>query len=231
MTDTQVPPPSSGLNGSSSTVVTATGTESVDPASSLRAAALLTLKSNKRRKPTKDHNSSLARRPPTDEIFLQLDYGQEQDSAQTSHQPTHPQAEVQPQPQPQPPEADPGQIREEGEISDTEGTVPAPVKRKSSLYQEAEHPPGPDVAKYTTTMVQSPKSTSPVKLEVEPRLFRDNLNDSMQPNPISTADSPRDVLMHNASYVCDENHVRPGLLSLYWSACGASACLPFFCLQ
>ena len=218
MTDTQVQPPSSELNGASSTVMTATGTESVDPASSLRAAALLTLKSNKRRKPTKDHNSSLARRPPTDEIILQLDYGQEQDSAQTSHQPalpTHPQAEAQPQPQPQPQplEADPGQIREEGEISDTEGTVPAPVKRKSSLYQEAEHPPpGPDVAKYTTTMLQSPKSISPVKLEVEPRLFRDNLNDS-----VPTADPPRDVLMHDAaphSYVCDENHVRPGLLSL-----------------
>jgi len=82
---------SSGSSGSSSSSLLP------DPASSLRAAALLTLKS-KRRKPTS--GTSADRRPAVDDNAnaLQLDYGQQES---------------------EPIEVD---IREEGEISDTEGT-------------------------------------------------------------------------------------------------------------
>ncbi|KAJ7134715.1 hypothetical protein C8R44DRAFT_870318 [Mycena epipterygia] len=98
---------------------------SSDPASSLRAAALLTLKS-KRRKPTVDTSGSSghSQRPPTTDSSLQLDYGQEDTGSsptdvaiplKTSH-----------------PDLEDGQMREEGEISDSED-APSKSASKTTL--------------------------------------------------------------------------------------------------
>ncbi|KAJ7784465.1 hypothetical protein B0H16DRAFT_1681862 [Mycena metata] len=78
-----------------------------DPADSLRAAALLTLKA-KRRKPTVDTN----RQPPTD-ASLQLDYGQDDIDSFSADVPM-PTASLALKPDPEDPN------REEGEISDSE---------------------------------------------------------------------------------------------------------------
>ncbi|KAJ6559098.1 hypothetical protein DFH09DRAFT_1316861 [Mycena vulgaris] len=97
---------------------------SSDPASSLRAAALLTLKS-KRRKPVVDTSgSSGPHRPPPTDTSLQLDYGQEDiDSSPTdvaippvSLKTSHPDLED-------------GQTREEGEISDSEDAPSKPLSK------------------------------------------------------------------------------------------------------
>ncbi|OBZ68743.1 hypothetical protein A0H81_11119 [Grifola frondosa] len=80
-----------------------------DPAASLRAAALLTLKS-KRRKPL---SASDAPRPVAVPPSIQLDYGQEEPSGASSiaSSPAAPPASI---------DVDDGQTREEGEISDSE---------------------------------------------------------------------------------------------------------------
>ncbi|KAK7048450.1 MADS-box domain-containing protein [Favolaschia claudopus] len=84
-----------------------------DPASSLRAAALLTLKS-KRRKPTVDISalSGLPQRPQTTDPSVQLDYGQDDiASSPTDVAMTGPTLKNEP---------NDNQPREEGEISDSE---------------------------------------------------------------------------------------------------------------
>ncbi|KAJ7147043.1 hypothetical protein C8R43DRAFT_1011618 [Mycena crocata] len=99
---------------------------SSDPASSLRAAALLTLKS-KRRKPTIDTsgNPGPSQRPPPTDTSLQLDYGQEDIGSSPTDvamvpvplKASHPDLE------------DAGQTREEGEISDSEDALSKPVPK------------------------------------------------------------------------------------------------------
>ncbi|KAJ7095792.1 hypothetical protein B0H15DRAFT_71624 [Mycena belliarum] len=98
---------------------------SSDPADSLRAAALLTLKS-KRRKPIADPSGSsgLSQRPPPTDTSVQLDYGQEDIGSsptdvampsvplKTSH-----------------PDSEDGQLREEGEISDSEDSPSKPPSK------------------------------------------------------------------------------------------------------
>ncbi|KAJ7695646.1 hypothetical protein B0H17DRAFT_1054987 [Mycena rosella] len=89
---------------------------SSDPASSLRAAALLTLKT-KRRKPVVDTSGSPGpfQRPPPTDTSLQLDYGQED----IGSSPTDVAMPPAPLKAPHPGNED-GQTREEGEISDSE---------------------------------------------------------------------------------------------------------------
>ncbi|KAF7365121.1 MADS-box domain-containing protein [Mycena venus] len=89
-----------------------------DPASSLRAAALLTLKS-KRRKPVVDTSgaSGLSQRPPPADTSVQLDYGQD-DISSSPTDVAMPPAQLKLDPED-------GQLREEGEISDSED---APIR-------------------------------------------------------------------------------------------------------
>ncbi|KAJ6605679.1 hypothetical protein B0H10DRAFT_2076626, partial [Mycena sp. CBHHK59/15] len=122
---------------------------SSDPASSLRAAALLTLKS-KRRKPVVDTSGSSgpSQRPLTTDTSVQLDYGQED----IASSPT----DVVMAPVPlkdSHPDMEDGQLREEGEISDSEDSasksIPGPsavVKAESPTYNlldRIEDPPHP----------------------------------------------------------------------------------------
>ncbi|KAJ7175950.1 hypothetical protein C8R46DRAFT_1080160 [Mycena filopes] len=92
--------------------------EGSDPADSLRAAALLTLKA-KRRKPIVDTSGSPLRPPPVDHS-LRLDYGQDDiDSSPT---------DVAMPPPLKPDPEDPN--REEGEISDSEEALSKPASSK-----------------------------------------------------------------------------------------------------
>jgi hypothetical protein len=98
-----------------------------DPASSLRAAALLTLKA-KRRKPVVDTSgsASLSQRPPPTDSSLQLDYGQEDISSSPTDvaTPTLPLKTSS--------DVEDGQVREEGEISDSEDAPSKPLPNPAS---------------------------------------------------------------------------------------------------
>ncbi|KAJ7761581.1 hypothetical protein DFH07DRAFT_815476 [Mycena maculata] len=151
---------------------------SSDPASSLRAAALLTLKS-KRRKPTVDisGNSGSSHRPPTTDTSLQLDYGQED----ISSSPT----DVAMPPVPlkaSHPDTEDGQMREEGEISDSEDALSKPGS-KSALPVDA-----PTIIK-----VESPTHN-----------LLDRTRDPPHPEP-SLDPVPL------GEFIVDPDHVRPGL--------------------
>lgn len=115
-----------------------------DSMSSLRAAALLSLKSKRRARPPADEpapvqapsNGNFSRPPTTDDGAMQLDYGSEETPAQPA--PSVPAGGPSPQaPAPSTPlnaedgQIRDGQIREEGEISDgdqtpTNGFTPLP---------------------------------------------------------------------------------------------------------
>ncbi|KAJ7600714.1 hypothetical protein C8J56DRAFT_911077 [Mycena floridula] len=157
-----------------------------DPASSLRAAALKTLKS-KRRKPASDSPAKpeLPTRPPPPSE-PQLDYGQE-DIASSP-----------PEREPSPPASDTeaGQLREEGEISDSEeaaaaataiGPKPATPKPSTQLEIQIKRSPSPRSA----TIV--PKVESPTQSIFEA------LN-----RPVASLDE-------RPIYAVDADHVRPGL--------------------
>ncbi|KAJ6585077.1 hypothetical protein B0H19DRAFT_409694 [Mycena capillaripes] len=96
-----------------------------DPASSLRAAALLTLKS-KRRKPIVDTSggSVLPQRPQPTDTSVQLDYGQE-DIGSSPTDVAMPSAPLK-NPHPDPEDE---KLREEGEISDSEDAPSKPVSK------------------------------------------------------------------------------------------------------
>ncbi|KAJ6477342.1 hypothetical protein C8R47DRAFT_1219894 [Mycena vitilis] len=98
-----------------------------DPASSLRAAALLTLKP-KRRKPIVDTDTSgdqgLSQRPPAPETSVQLDYGQE-DIGSSPTDVAMPSVAL----KGSHPDSEDGQLREEGEISDSEEASSKPVSK------------------------------------------------------------------------------------------------------
>ncbi|KAJ7259537.1 hypothetical protein B0H12DRAFT_1108572 [Mycena haematopus] len=109
--------PNSVENGAKSPVASDS-----DPVSSLRAAALLTLKS-KRRKPIVDTSgaSGPSQRPPPTDTSVQLDYGQDD----VGSSPT----DVAMPPLKRDPED--GQTREEGEISDSEEAQSKPASKRS----------------------------------------------------------------------------------------------------
>ncbi|KAJ7819385.1 hypothetical protein B0H14DRAFT_2836664 [Mycena olivaceomarginata] len=112
-------------NGAKSPVASAS-----DPASSLRAAALLTLKS-KRRKPNVDTSggSGPSQRPPPSDTVVQLDYGQD-DIGSSPTDVAMPMAPLKRDPED-------GPSREEGEISDSEE---GPVKAHTPTVVKVESP-------------------------------------------------------------------------------------------
>ncbi|KAJ7212022.1 hypothetical protein GGX14DRAFT_362304 [Mycena pura] len=106
----------------------AQGLDSSDPASSLRAAALLTLKS-KRRKPVDTAGSSGRPHPQLSDTSIQLDYGQEEvikSSTKDVEMPPVPSLKTSNS------GTEDGQMREEGEISDSED-APSKVVSKIGL--------------------------------------------------------------------------------------------------
>ncbi|KAK0201808.1 hypothetical protein DFS33DRAFT_1264121 [Desarmillaria ectypa] len=186
-----------------------------DPASSLRAAALLTLKS-KRRKAAGEQSATAAlpARPPPIADSFQLDYGQEDGSSSTARAPA-------PGPsKPYPVDMEDGQIREEGEISDSEeqlATV-APARTKQSplpMRTPQPQPPQLEPAHEIKSSLASPSRTAVTKQESSPILL-ERIAD-ISPSPLEIRDSPNMAVDIDESYDSDlylalgPDHVRPGL--------------------
>ena len=138
-----------------------------DIASSLRAAALL---SRKRRKVDPDASAL----PPrlAQEPSLQLDYGNDEQDIED------------------------GQIREEGEISDTEASPPP---RPS--------PTPPPRLRQRPFTLQPPEPLPPSRTEVTPA-------SPLEPSDPQAWQPPAEpFLFETSTYLLDAHHVRPGLSS------------------
>ncbi|KAF5382596.1 hypothetical protein D9615_002894 [Tricholomella constricta] len=178
----------------------AASTSASDPASSLRAAALLTLKL--RRKAQADPAiSTLPSRPPPGEPALQLDYGQEESTSTPR--------EASPPPTVEPPES---QAREEGEISDEEATQPTAARP----ILRAPTPPPPGRQRHPTPSTSAvphiershPKPKLSERISDPPTgpgfatIEQATMSDYMQPNP------PH---LQGSRYLPNADHVRPGV--------------------
>ncbi|KAK0188033.1 hypothetical protein F5146DRAFT_738167 [Armillaria mellea] len=183
-----------------------------DPASSLRAAALLTLKS-KRRKVAGEQSSTAAlpARPPPITDSFQLDYGQEDGSSSTARAPA-------PGPsKPYPVDMEDGQIREEGEISDSEEQLAtaAPARTKQSSLTPQPQPSQLEPAHEIKSSLASPSRTAVTKQESPPILL-ERITD-ISPSPLEVHDSSNMVVDVDESYsnnpylALGPDHVRPGL--------------------
>lgn len=205
---------SSSTSGPSTTVS--------DPASTLRAAALLTLKS-KRRKPAATHPSSVPSlsRPPPPENQFQLDYGQDDISSSPPSSSAIPSASKV-APRPPSPDIEDGQIREEGEISEEDESA-------ALVVSKPEHPPGQAIKppqQPTSSRQEDIRFTTPPSGHIIPKLESPapNLHEGISITtsnhgelgygPTSTRLSDEDAVI-----MVDPNHVRPGLLS---------QCLPYY---
>jgi hypothetical protein len=189
-----------------------------DPALSLRAAALLTLKS-KRRKPTDQSLSVLPRPSPADTSF-QLDYGQEDIVSSPPASVLVPTPSIDP-PSATAPEVEDGQIREEGEISDSEGTPPPASKLAlpSTPKESLKSLPAPLDLKSTQHKSLPPRSTG-VKVESPTHHLLDRITDPPplalgQPGSSGMTTSTDVSFIDNPPYLLDADHVRPGLASSF----------------
>lgn len=187
--------------------------DSVDPAQSLRAAALL---SRKRRKVAVEQPPVLPQRPPVEQT-LHLDYGQEDTATSSAPSANFPATETRvpstSEEVPNPiPEIEDGQIREEGEISDTEEAAPPP--RPTS--------PPPKFRRLETSskdaVASKLVSTSPVESNIRhrpsPRLespftSKPAFESEIYKSPPSTFLQP--YILETSAYRLDPDHVRPGL--------------------
>lgn len=183
-----------------------------DPASSLRAAALLTMKP-KRRKPTADQPAGLPQRPiPSG---LMLNYGEEESSPPTTAASSALDKASTP----------PGKVvalqvednREEGEISDTEATPPAKPKASPRKTQKAKA-----TAAVKKSIKASPKTSPtsakpPSHAKLPPTSPKQEIS---LPTPVDGPSAPlAPAFQHGPpqtlSYVVDADHVRPGLASSF----------------
>ncbi|KAL0580639.1 hypothetical protein V5O48_001369 [Marasmius crinis-equi] len=202
---------------------------SVTPAQStsdptlLRAAALSTLKS-KRRKPASSQSSVPLSRPVVIDNSVQLDYGQDDsEPSRTEGHPTylHPNTSAEDLQDPQ--------SREEGEISDSEEAsgLPKSVEQPtppspSNIPTEPEPEPttSSDVHLQTRTSLP-PDEVAPLKSESPPppSTLLDRISDPDKPAPDAEGNEPSLSESHPADTMdvdlsgpfVDENHVRPGL--------------------
>lgn len=191
--------------------------DSVDPAQSLRAAALL---SRKRRKVTVEQPPVIPQRPLVEQT-LHLDYGQEDTATSSTPSANFPATETRAPSTSEEihnpiSEIEDGQIREEGEISDTEEAAPPP--RPTS--------PPPKFRRLETsskdTVASKRVSTSPVESNnrhrPSPRLespFTSNpaFGSEIYQSPPPTFLQP--FVLETPTYRLDPDHVRPGLASSY----------------
>jgi hypothetical protein len=179
-----------------------------DSMSSLRAAALLSLKAKRKTKPADgaDATASQSKHPhPVPTVAsgpdaMQLDYGGPEDTAaNTAAAPVLP-AEV---PKPQTPsDVEEGQIREEGEISDSENT---PTVDQPPLL--------------ATTLPSARPGRPAVSVDTTANLF--SIGASSAGDNSSTAPTmlPSGASSQAPFYGLDANHVRPGLASTWLLLC------------
>ncbi|TFY60168.1 hypothetical protein EVJ58_g5315 [Rhodofomes roseus] len=178
-----------------------------DPAASLREAALLTLKSRRRKLGSGSEPAGIPPRPQVVQVTsvepsIQLDYGQEEPSGGSSTASVSSVAQSAKSATPEP-EEDDGQGREEGEISDSEPTPASPVAQPE-VAREAKIKPAPRaVVKPPTPAKPIPNKTTTAPGPSPPRESNDvsgqSASDLMPPPPPPLP------------YVLDEKHVRPGL--------------------
>jgi hypothetical protein len=192
--------------------------DSVDPAQSLRAAALL---SRKRRKVAVEQPPVPPQRPQVEQT-LHLDYGQEDTATSSAPSVNFPATETRApstsEEVPNPiPEIEDGQIREEGEISDTEEAAPPP--RPTS--------PPPKFRRLETsskdTVASRPVPTSPVESSIRhrssPRLESPFTSKPVFESEIYQSPPPtflQPFILQTPTYRLDPDHVRPGLASSCW---------------
>ncbi|KAJ3987937.1 hypothetical protein F5890DRAFT_1494893 [Lentinula detonsa] len=186
-----------------------------DAASSLRAAALLTLKkSNKRRKVDSDHaqSSVLLTRAAVVDNSVQLDYGQDDGDTDISSSPLEKSSSLkQSPPSSKISEADmeDGQVREEGEISDSEETA---LKGAANAQSKVTTPLPTSKRRTPPTTSQDnklPSSTLVPKAESSSHSLLDRI--SAVPPPSSKSPQRVEGTHEERSYFIDVEHVRPGL--------------------
>lgn len=178
-----------------------------DPASSLRAAALLSRKS-KRRNPPSDSTVSLppqARPVPTDSS-IQLDYGQDDIASSPPDVPMDPvNTPANSKPEVSFQDMEDGQLREEGEISESEGPNSTPPSPKRAAYpprlSNRNDSPPRDTRPSTPPRLAYPKVESPT------HNLLNRIGDPISEDP--------DVSFADTSLLVDADHVRPGLASSY----------------
>lgn len=189
---------------------------SLDQVSSLRAAALSTLRAAKRRKPGVEKLVPSRPPPPTS---IQLDYGLDEDS------PPNPQVPIKPpSPVPEPnvvnsssSHSEDVQMREEGEISEEEEVQPpAPQVLKETCKSPINEPKSPaksspSVRPYPTAPGASNRSPPPSR-----RIPEASPVSPLSSRHRSTTPSGHRVHLSTAQLALlalDPNHVRPGLQS------------------
>jgi hypothetical protein len=210
-----------------------------DPASSLRAAALLTLKS-KRRRPTNDQSTAQvlpARPPPPLDVGFQLDYGQE-DTASSPHDGLTRTLGLAPvlSTSPVATPAEDVQMREEGEISDEENP-PTPVERPSPDSARSQSLPRPIGTAPHGRRSTPPNSTGPNLEATQPRTrLSDRITESTFPavshgQDVASSSMAIDDIQEVSDsplYSLDTNHVRPGLACQCFDFFGGSISLSIF---
>lgn len=150
---------------------------SSDPVSSLRAAALSTLKSKRRKTAVVEKLASVPLRPPPPSDSFQLDYGQEDNNRDvTKSDAAPPVSEIPVSKEKLPnPTAD-TQMREEGEISDEEGPPTLPMQTDHHARKSTKSPvPVKSVTPETNTALEA--KPTPPPLSPSPR----SLTPEMQP--------------------------------------------------
>ncbi|KAG1745966.1 uncharacterized protein EDB91DRAFT_1119873 [Suillus paluster] len=187
--------------------------DSVDPAQSLRAAALL---SRKRRKVAAEQPPTVPQRPQVDQT-VHLDYGQEETATPSEPSANFPATQIKALSTSEEahtpiPEIEDGQIREEGEISDTEEAAPPPARptspppkfrRLETSSKDSKLVPTSPVLESNARNRHSPHLDSPFassKSAFESETF--------QPPP-PTFSQP--FFLETSTYRLDPDHVRPGL--------------------
>ncbi len=177
-------------------------TTSEDFAATLRAAALMTLKS-KRRKPTVVKTEPIPIRSFAEPPSIELDYGQEEPTGASSiaSSPVIPPATALAPPvqsASKPMDVDEGAYREEGEISDSEMASATP-QAKAEPQSPVLHKASPVIPQMQSQT--QPEPSEPVALPTA----------SAAPAPLLL---PHELFaLPEAPALVDENHARPGLAS------------------
>ncbi|KAJ4482028.1 hypothetical protein J3R30DRAFT_3455971 [Lentinula aciculospora] len=188
-----------------------------DAASSLRAAALLTLKKpGKRRKTNVDQAQSAAHliRPAAVDNSVQLDYGQDDGDTDIASSPAEKPSSLQQQSISSTKildfEMEDGQVREEGEISDSEEpasvNVVANARPKVPTTSPTSKRPAPPTPPHNHHL---PSST----FSPEEETSSHSLLDRMSTVPLPSSKSPQRVESSDREQTdfVDVDHVRPGL--------------------
>ncbi|KAH9936663.1 uncharacterized protein B0H18DRAFT_328875 [Fomitopsis serialis] len=177
-----------------------------DPTASLREAALLTLKSRRRKLGSGSEPAGIPPRPQAVHVTsadssIQLDYGQEEPSGAFSTASSVPNLAPPAKPATPEPKEDDSQGREEGEISDSESTPASPLPQPK-VAQKAKPTPAPrEVGKPPTPAKALPIKTTPASStgSTSSAVSTQSPSQLMPPPPPPLP------------YLLDETHVRPGL--------------------